>query len=150
MSWRNWVDPAFSATDVPSVDYWPASLLSLTFLQSKSQALDVELRNCSLKDRRSFSLTEFLLDVIANPPLFHNNDAYLLSQNKAGINSPMWNYLFPGVWLNPSSQQQKWVGLSAHTRAWQHFFWGKKTELSPSCQKMKTTKPFNVGKVTKK
>lgn len=80
-------DPTFSATLAPSVDHWPASLRSLTFLQSKSQALDVELRSCSLKDRRSFSLTEFLLDDIANPPLFHNNDVLLVPKNKAGIDS---------------------------------------------------------------
>lgn len=148
MSWRNWVDPAFSAMGVPLVDYWPASLLSLTFLQSKSQALDVELRNCSLKDRRSFSLTEFLLDVIANPPLFHNNDAYLLSQNKAGINSPMWNYLFPACDLILHHSSKSELG-SRLTHALDNIFWGKKTKLSPSCQKMKTTKPFIVRKVTK-
>ncbi|TNN87404.1 hypothetical protein EYF80_002605 [Liparis tanakae] len=39
----------------------------------RSQALDVELRSCSLKERRSFSFAEFLLEVIANPPLGHNN-----------------------------------------------------------------------------
>lgn len=62
------------AAGSPAAGYWPASLRSLTFLQSKSQALDVELRSCSLNERRSFSLAELrLLDVIANPPLGHNN-----------------------------------------------------------------------------
>lgn len=56
----------------PAAGYWPASLRSRTFFQSKSQALDVELRSCSLKDRRRFSFAEFLLEVISNPELWHN------------------------------------------------------------------------------
>lgn len=82
---RSEADPTFGATVAPSVHHWPASLRSLTFLQSKSQALDVELRSCSLKDRRSFSLTEFLLDDIANPPLFHNNDVLLVPKTRLGL-----------------------------------------------------------------
>lgn len=65
----NFVQPG---RGLPTVGYWPASLRSLTFFQSKSQALDVELRSCSLKERRSFSFAEFLLDVISNPPYGHN------------------------------------------------------------------------------
>lgn len=129
---------------VPSVDYWPASLRSLTFLQSKSQALDVELRSCSLKDRRSFSLTEFLLDDIANPPLFHNNDVHLLPQNKAGINSPMWNHLLPACDLSLITTAKVSLALGSHTRL-STFFWGK-IELFPSCLKVKLTKPLKVGK----
>lgn len=66
------LDP-LRAAGSPAAGYWPASLRSLTFLQSKSQALDVELRSCSLNERRSFSLAELRLDVIANPPHGHNN-----------------------------------------------------------------------------
>jgi len=71
----------FQRTDRGSAaGYWPASLRSLTFLQRRSQALDVELRSCSLKERRSFRFAEFLLEVIANPPLGHNNTILFVPQ----------------------------------------------------------------------
>lgn len=38
----------------------------------------MELRSCSLKDLRSFSFAEFLLDVIVNPPRGHNNQILLV------------------------------------------------------------------------
>lgn len=62
--------------------YWPASLRSLTFFQRKSHALDVELRSCSLNERRSLSWAEFLLDVIAAPQLAHNNQILFVPQKK--------------------------------------------------------------------
>jgi len=46
--------------------HWPASRFSRMFLHSKSQALDVESRSCSLIDRRSCSLLDFRLVVIVN------------------------------------------------------------------------------------
>lgn len=143
---ENWNWPSFSAKDGPSVDHWPASLRSLTFLQSKSQALDVELRSCSLKDRRSFSLTEFLLDDIAKPPLAHNNDVHLMSQNEAGIISPTWNHSFPACILPFNKAVKVSLAPGSHTRL-STFFW-KKNKLFPSSQKVKLTKPFRVRKVT--
>lgn len=48
---------------------WPASRLSRTFLHSRSQALDVDSRSCSLIDRRSWSLlADFRRVVIAVLP----------------------------------------------------------------------------------
>lgn len=59
---------SLNTTGIPqlSVGYWPASRLSLTFLHSKSQALDVESRSCSLIDRRSWSFADFRFVVIVN------------------------------------------------------------------------------------
>ncbi|KAF3847483.1 hypothetical protein F7725_020511 [Dissostichus mawsoni] len=61
----------------------PGASVVMVHSQSKSQALDVELRSCSLKDRRSLSFAEFLLDVIAKPPLGHNNKI-LFVQHRQG------------------------------------------------------------------
>lgn len=51
---------------------WPASRRSRTFLHSRSQALAVESRSCSLIDRRKWTVADFGLAVIAVPPDAHS------------------------------------------------------------------------------
>lgn len=97
---------------------WPARRRSLTFLHSRSQALDVELRSCSLKDLRSFSFaSEFLLEVIANPPVAHNNQIIPLvpAQTDALVPRSLTEKfsISPFLFLFPFLSFKKWLSITS-------------------------------------
>lgn len=136
-----------AGSGLPAAGYWPASLRSLTFLQSKSQALDVELRSCSLKDRRSFSFAELLLDVIANPPLTHNKKNPLrptqITPQKpryVKVSDSESLFLFPGINFLPAK-----VTLVPGLQTQLSTFWGKNLKKNiPLGQKLKSTTSVKV------
>lgn len=126
----------------PAAGHRPASLRSLTFFQSKSQALDVELRSCSLKDRRSFSFAGFLLDVMTNPPPAHNIRILFVPLKQSQKNSRHFSF-FPGSTF-PLPEPQTWLWWPVFKLRWEHVERRRKNRLFSSV--LETTKRRNKVK----
>lgn len=133
---------------LPAAGYWPASLRSLTFFQSRSQALDVELRSCSLKDRRRFSFREFLLEVMSNPELRHNKTLlfphkYFSSLIQKRKKKKEKRKISPGYIFSPLEQQTSHSSCPVIQGVWKHF------ELNNYVSQVYKQKPIKEIKVEK-